>query len=378
MRRWTQQKRNRARAPASSVAAPRLPADLVAQLTPTKFLGYDSLAAGGLEVAALLKDGKPVESIEAGDEAIVILDRTPFYAESGGQVGDTGELASTPERRALRGRRHPQARRSVPRPRRHAVGRHAEARRPRAGRGRWRASRRHDRSTTAPPTCCTPRCATCSATHVQQKGSLVAPDRLRFDFSHFQPVTDGRTGRDRAPGQCRDPRQPRGRSPQHGDAGSAGLRRDGAVRREVRRARARAALRADFSTELCGGTHVGRTGDIGLFKIVSEGGVAAGVRRIEAVTGQGALDHVAEQERRLDEAADLLGGTSGDVADKLRALARPAEEARARARGAEGQGGVRCDQRPCRPGPRREWGQGAWRRGWRASMPRPCAMPWIA
>jgi len=74
------------------------------------------------------------------------------------------------------------------------------------------------------------------------------------------------------------------------------------------------------STELCGGTHVGRTGDIGLFKIVSEGGVSAGVRRIEAVTGQGALDHVAEEERRLDEAAALLGGTSGDVADKLRAL----------------------------------------------------------
>ncbi len=105
--------------------------------------------------------------------------------------------------------------------------------------------------------------------------------------------------------------------------------------------RVRVLRMGDISTELCGGTHVRRTGDIGLFKIVSEGGVSAGVRRIEAVTGQGALDYFAEEERRLDEAANLLGGNAADVAEKLRAAARPPEEAGARAGVAQGQGRFR-------------------------------------
>jgi alanyl-tRNA synthetase len=156
-------------------------------------------------------------------------------------------------------------------------------------------------------------------THVQQKGSLVAPDRLRFDFSHFTPVKADELRRIE-------------------DIVNAEIRRNSAA--EVREMAYQAALdfgalalfgekygdevrvlrMGDFSTELCGGTHVARTGDIGLFKIVSESGVAAGVRRIEALTGAAAIGYVAEEEERLDAIGDLLSTSGPDVVDKLRQL----------------------------------------------------------
>jgi alanyl-tRNA synthetase len=155
--------------------------------------------------------------------------------------------------------------------------------------------------------------------HVTQKGSLVAPDRLRFDFSHFQPI---------APAQLAEIERlvnaeiRRNAEAEVHHMGMNEALEFGAMALfgEKYGERVRVLKMGGFSTELCGGTHVRHTGDIGLFKIVSEGGVASGVRRIEAVTGQGALDHIAEEEARLGTVAHLLGGSAGDVVDKLRQL----------------------------------------------------------
>jgi alanyl-tRNA synthetase len=156
-------------------------------------------------------------------------------------------------------------------------------------------------------------------THVTQKGSLVAPDRLRFDFSHFQPMTAAELAEveRRVNAEIRANHAAEVRHMDMQEALDFGAM---ALFGEKYGERVRVLRMGEASTELCGGTHVSRTGDIGLFKIVSEGGVSAGVRRIEAVTGQGALDHVAAEEQRLGEAAHLLGGTSAEVADKLRGL----------------------------------------------------------
>ena len=311
----TQQKET-ARAAGKFGGGTQLPADLVAQLTPTKFLGYDALTAGGLEVLALLKDGRPVESIAAGDDAIVILDASPFYAESGGQVGDTGELDEQGVRFVvsdtlkLAGQFHGH------------VGKLSAGALKRGDRvsgtvdgGRRGATILNHSATHLLHAAL----RDVLGTHVQQKGSLVAPDRLRFDFSHFQPVTAAELAEieRRVNAEVRANHEGEVRHMAMQEALDFGAM---ALFGEKYGEHVRVLRFGPISTELCGGTHVGRTGDIGLFKIVSEGGVSAGVRRIEAVTGQGALDHVAEEERRLDEAAALLGGTSGDVADKLRAL----------------------------------------------------------
>jgi alanyl-tRNA synthetase len=156
-------------------------------------------------------------------------------------------------------------------------------------------------------------------THVTQKGSLVAPDRLRFDFSHFQPMTADELAEveRRVNVEVRANHAAEVRQMDMQEALDFGAM---ALFGEKYGERVRVLRMGDTSTELCGGTHVARTGDIGLFKIVSEGGVSAGVRRIEAVSGQGALDHVDAEERRLQEAAQLLGGNTADVGDKLRAL----------------------------------------------------------
>ncbi|MEG2941054.1 MAG: alanine--tRNA ligase [Thermomonas sp.] len=311
----TQQKET-ARAAGKFGGGTQLPADLVVQLTPTKFLGYESLAAGGLEVQALLKDGKPVDAIEAGDEAIVILDATPFYAESGGQVGDTGELDEQGVRFVvddtlkLAGQFHGH------------VGTLSAGTLKRGDRvlgsvdGARRGATILNHSATH---LLHAALRDVLGTHVQQKGSLVAPDRLRFDFSHFQPVTEAELAEieRRVNVEVRANHEGEVHNMAMQEALDFGAM---ALFGEKYGEHVRVLRFGPTSTELCGGTHVGRTGDIGLFKIVSEGGVSAGVRRIEAVTGQGALDHVSAEERRLDEAAALLGGTTGDVADKLRAL----------------------------------------------------------
>jgi alanyl-tRNA synthetase len=310
------QQRETARAAGKFGGGTTLSAELVAQLQPTEFLGYDALATGGVIVVALLKDGRPVDAISAGDEAIVLLDRTPFYAESGGQVGDAGELDARDMRfvvedtRKLAGQFHGHVGRLQAGSLR--VGEHVVA----SVDAERRAAVVLNHSATH---LLHAALREVLGTHVTQKGSLVAPDRLRFDFSHFQPVspeelaTIGRMVNAQI-------RANHATEVHHMDMQQALDFGAMALFGEKYGERVRVLRMGETSTELCGGTHVARTGDIGLFKIVSESGVSAGVRRIEAVTGQVALDLVEAGENRLDDAARLLGGTVADIGDKLRSL----------------------------------------------------------
>jgi alanyl-tRNA synthetase len=308
--------RETARAAGKFSSGTGLPADLVAKLSPTQFLGYDALDAGGLQVAALLKDGRPVESIEAGEEAVVILDRTPFYAESGGQVGDTGVLAEqgvkfeVTDTLKFAGQFHGHV--GVLAAGRLEVGDHVlgSVDAPRRAAVILNHSATHLLHAALREVL---------GTHVQQKGSLVAPDKLRFDFSHFQPMSASELAdvERRVNAEIRGNHTAEVHHMGMQEALDFGAM---ALFGEKYGEHVRVLKMGGYSTELCGGTHVGRTGDIGLFKLVSEGGVSAGVRRIEAVTGQGALDLVASEERRLHEAAALLGGSAGEVVEKVRQL----------------------------------------------------------
>jgi alanyl-tRNA synthetase len=310
------QQRERARAAGKFGGGTTLPAELVSQLQPTEFLGYDHLTAGGLQVAALLRDGRPVDALSAGEEGIVLLDRTPFYAESGGQVGDAGELDEQGVRFVVRdtlklaGQFHGHV--GVLDVGTLKVGDHLVG----AVDAPRRAATVLNHSATHLLHAALRRVL---GTHVTQKGSLVAPDRLRFDFSHFQPMTAEELAIVERMVNA-DIRANHAAEVHHMGMQEALDFGAMALFGEKYGEHVRVLRMGGASIELCGGTHVQRTGDIGLFKIVSEGGVSAGVRRIEAVTGQGALDLVDAEERRLAEAAQLLGGNTTDVGDKLRAL----------------------------------------------------------
>ncbi|WP_409461205.1 alanine--tRNA ligase [Stenotrophomonas maltophilia] len=311
-----EQQRETARAAGKFGGGVTLPAELVATLSPTVFLGYDRLQADGLTVLALLKDGRPVQSADAGDAVIVITDRTPFYAESGGQVGDTGVLTGNGVRLAVSdtqkfaGQFHGH------------VGTLSDGGLKvgdvLAGQvdGERRGATILNHSATH---LLHAALREVLGTHVQQKGSLVAPDRLRFDFSHFQPISAEELAviERKVNQQVRANNAAEVHTMAMQEALDFGAM---ALFGEKYGEHVRVLKMGDYSTELCGGTHVNRTGDIGLFKITSEGGVSAGVRRIEAVTGQGALDYVDAEEARLAEAADLLGGSAADVVEKIRAL----------------------------------------------------------
>jgi alanyl-tRNA synthetase len=311
-----EQQRQTARAAGKFGGGHTIPADLVAQLAPTRFLGYDAVSADDLKVVALLRDGQSVQSVGEGDQVLVILEATPFYGESGGQVGDTGELVN-------------------------AVGRfqvedtlklagvfHAHL-------GRWQGGTLKVGDTVNARIDSERREAVVrnhTATHllhaalrkvlgdhVQQKGSLVAPDRLRFDFAHFQPMTAQELERIEAMvnAEIRANHAADIRHMAMQEALDFGAM---ALFGEKYGENVRVLKLGDFSTELCGGTHVARTGDIGVFKILSEGGVAAGVRRIEAVTGSGAMAWIDQQQGRLDAVAGLLGGRRDEVVERVRAL----------------------------------------------------------
>ncbi len=310
------EQRDRARAAGKFGGGVALPAELISQLQPTDFLGYDRLDADGLDVVALLKDGKPVDEIMAGSNAIVILDRTPFYAESGGQVGDAGTLAgagagfAVSDTQKLAGQFFGH------------VGTLAAGSLKRGDRlnGAVDAARRGATILNHSAThLLHAALRNVLGTHVTQKGSLVAPDRLRFDFAHFQAMTPQELAEieRRVNAEIRVNSEAEVHHMGMQEALDFGAM---ALFGEKYGEHVRVLRMGETSTELCGGTHVRRTGDIGVFKIVSEGGIQAGVRRIEAVTGQGALDYIAEEERRLDEAAHLLGGNPADVAEKLRSL----------------------------------------------------------
>ncbi|MEN4938820.1 alanine--tRNA ligase [Stenotrophomonas sp. TWI273] len=293
-----------------------LSADLVATLKPTVFLGYDRLQADDLTVVAILKDGRPVESAKAGDDVIVLTNQTPFYAESGGQVGDNGTLSGAgvqvdvSDTQKFAGQFHGHVGKLTAGSLKVGDVLSGQVDGQRRGATILNHSATHLLHAALREVL---------GTHVQQKGSLVAPDRLRFDFSHFAPIS----AEDLAIIERKVNEQVRANNA--AEVHNMGMQEAldfGAMALfgEKYGEHVRVLKMGDYSTELCGGTHVSRTGDIGLFKITSEGGVSSGVRRIEAVTGQGALDYVAHEEAQLSEAAALLGGNAGDVVDKIRQL----------------------------------------------------------
>ena len=311
------EQRERARAAGKFGGGIVMPAELIAKLSPTQFLGYESIDAEDCRVVALLREGKPVERLAAGEEGVVLLDRSSFYAESGGQVGDIGRLLDArgdafevADTLKVAGQFHAHLGRVSAGGL--AVGDRVSA--------RVDAERRQDVVLNHSAThLLHAALRSVLGEHVTQKGSLVAADRLRFDFSHFSAIAPDQLATIESMVNAEVRRNAEAEVHHMGmqealDFGAM------ALFGEKYGERVRVLRMGDFSTELCGGTHVHRTGDIGVFKILSEGGVAAGVRRIEAVTGRGALAEIAAQEAVLEQAADLVGGRASDLLEKLRGL----------------------------------------------------------
>ena len=285
----------------------------------TTFCGYAALE-GEAKIVALLRGGERMDELRAGEAGEVILESTPFYAESGGQVGDAGELCSVAGE-AVRFLVEDTQKRGT-------GGAHAHIGKVAADSAALREGMTLRASVDAKL-----RGATAlnhSATHllhaalreelgdhVQQKGSLVAPERLRFDFAHFEALSSEQLQRieRRVNEQIRRNARAETREMSYDEAVATGAV---ALFGEKYGSSVRVLRIGEFSMELCGGTHVGRAGDIGLFKILAESGVAAGVRRIEAVTGEGALRLVEAQESVVREVAGLLRGTREEIAQKVR------------------------------------------------------------
>ncbi len=300
--------RERARAASQFVMSEKRAADIGID---SEFTGYERLSDEGT-IVALLVDGERVDTLKTEEPGTVVLDRTPFYAESGGQVGDRGVLSRGQSRFEVRdtqkqgktilhigvvteGALHvgDKLRAEVDAPARRATARNHSATH------LLHAALRE-----------------VLGSHVQQKGSLVAPDRLRFDFSHYEPVTDEQLARIERlvnewiiGNQAAETRV----MPVKEAMESAALALFGEKYEDMVRV-----LRiGDVSTELCGGTHVSRSGDIGPFKLVSETGVAAGVRRIEAITGERALEWIHEADTRMARLASVLKSERDGIEDRL-------------------------------------------------------------
>jgi alanyl-tRNA synthetase len=280
----------------------------------TDFSGYERLSGAG-RITALIFDGAVVDALRVGQEGQVVLDQTPFYAESGGQMGDTGTLAGGGARFLVRDtqkigssfahigvletgelRVGDEVKASVDGERRKAIALNHSATH------LLHAALRE-----------------VLGKHVQQKGSLVAPDRLRFDFSHTQAVSAEELRRieELVNVAVRRNDAAETRVMALDDAVAAGAM---SLFGEKYESDVRVLSLGDFSMELCGGTHVERTGDIGFFKIISESGVAAGVRRVEAVTGQAAYEWVVRADQVLRDIAGVLRGSREDVDEKVREL----------------------------------------------------------
>jgi len=287
----------------------------------SEFLGYATTEASGRVLALIDASGVEVTTLGAGAVGRVVLDATPFYAESGGQVGDTGALAAVGGAFAVSDTQKL---------------RDAFAHVGTVTAGEMRVGDAVTATVVADRRAATARNHSAThlmhealqqvlGTHVQQKGSLVDPERLRFDFSHFQAVTAEEVVRIEAivNAEILANREAVTRLMGYDEAVAAGAM---ALFGEKYGAVVRVLSFGDFSTELCGGTHVARTGDIGLFKITSEGGIAAGVRRIEAVTGAGALAFFNAGESSLRQISALLRSSREDAAEKVTALADRAKK----------------------------------------------------
>lgn len=281
----------------------------------TEFLGYDTTEGQG-KIIALYKDGQSVDQLSEGEQGVVVLDRTPFYAESGGQVGDSGFLQAGAARFDVRDTTKTGGaflHHGVVASGALLIGSPVEA--------KVDADVQHATSLNHSATHLLHEALRqVLGEHVQQKGSLVDSQRLRFDFSHFEAVK---------PEQIK----------QLEDIVNREIRKNTPVETEltdIETAKAKGAMAlfgekygdtvrvlsmgGDFSVELCGGIHAKRTGDISLFKIISEGGVASGVRRIEAVTGAAALAYLNAAEEQVKEAAQLVKGNRDNLIDKLSAV----------------------------------------------------------
>ncbi|MBH3385624.1 MULTISPECIES: alanine--tRNA ligase [Pseudomonas] len=281
----------------------------------TEFLGYDATEGQG-KIIALYKDGQSVDQLGVGEQGVVVLDRTPFYAESGGQVGDSGYLQAGAARFDVRDTTKTGGaflHHGVVTSGALLIGAPVEA--------KVDADVQHATSLNHSATHLLHEALRqVLGEHVQQKGSLVDSQRLRFDFSHFEAVK---------PEQLK----------QLEDIVNREVRKNTPVETEltdIETAKAKGAMAlfgekygdtvrvltmgGDFSVELCGGIHAKRTGDISLFKIISEGGVASGVRRIEAVTGAAALAYLNAAEEQVKEAAQLVKGNRDNLIDKLSAV----------------------------------------------------------
>lgn len=279
----------------------------------SEFKGYDHLELNG-KVTALFIDGKAVDSVCAGQEAVVILDQTPFYAESGGQVGDKGELKGAGFSFAVSDtQKYGQAIGHIGKVASGSlkVGDAVQADVDEARRQRIRLNHSATHLMHA-------ALRQVLGTHVAQKGSLVNDKALRFDFSHFEAMKpeEIRAVEDLVNAQIR-----RNLAIETNIMDIDAARASGAMALfgEKYDDRVRVLQMGDFSTELCGGTHAARTGDIGLFRITSESGTAAGVRRIEAVTGEGAIAMLHAQSDQLSDIAQLLKGDSHNLGEKVRA-----------------------------------------------------------
>jgi alanyl-tRNA synthetase len=281
----------------------------------SKFIGHDGLGGAGV-IRALFKDGgRQVDALGEGEEGVIILDETPFYAESGGQVGDIGRIrAAAGEFEVTDTRKWGKA--------------HAHHGRMLRGRLEGGEPVRAEVDPTARQATVLNHSAThllhaalrrVLGQHVQQKGSLVAPDRLRFDFSHYEPVSRVQLAEieELVNAQVRANAAAEIKVVSYEEAVAGGAL---ALFGEKYEDRVRVMKLGDFSMELCGGCHVRRAGDIGLFKIVAEGGIASGVRRIEAITGQVALAWVARHEQRLQQIAGLLKAGWDEAGEKVAQL----------------------------------------------------------
>ncbi len=309
------QQREQARASSKFKSGAGLAYDGVA----TAFVGYERLTASA-QVVALYREGSAVAALAEGEDGVVVLDTTPFYAESGGQVGDEGRLVSPPAAPAAWEFQVADTQKITP----EAFGHHG-----RLVRGALRVGDTVQAEVNLERRARTMRHHSAThlmhkalrdvlGAHVQQKGSLVDADKTRFDFSHNQPLT--------AAERAEIERRVNAQVLQNTDTQAQLMGFDAAVAGgamalfgekygdEVR------VLDIGDSRELCGGTHVGRTGDIGLFKIVSESGVASGIRRIEAVCGERVLARLDELESQMDSLAALLKGPTAEVAAKVAQL----------------------------------------------------------
>lgn len=317
----------------------QISAAAIKDLAPTQFLGYEQLQAADARVAAILVGGESVASIEAGDEAIVVLDKTPFYAESGGQVGDTGAIGAAAAEFGVqdtiklagvffghvgalaKGKlaRGDTVTARVDAPRRQAIVLHHSA--------------THLMHAALKQVL---------GDHVEQRGSLVAPDHLRFDFTHPRAVTpqelaevERLVNREIRVNPAADVRVM-----DFDDALETGAT---ALFGEKYGDRVRVLRFGDFSVELCGGTHVDRVGDIGQFKIVEESAIAAGIRRIVAVAGEAAVLRIQAMDERLKELAqtlkvapDALGDRLSQILERSKSLEKELDELKSRIASASG------------------------------------------